>query len=258
VTLSFYSMHLGNKQERTPSEYAFGHWSAVSSLIVGGVMLFGWPLVMIVTDLIQCCVCTTSRNQLVLVSRQSSRRLIFANVEQMRSGNEFYLSLRSHGGASIVLIPPRCIGREMGTNLMVAGEYHYVHLGLTVDPNATQIKATYDGKFVAFKDSSDQEVAFDIAMGKMHKGNHVNAVRHHTRGAKQDCPARRWRLNDDGSLSPMDAPYLALGDLFYSGFDPDAVVVATVVAMTDMADADESGDGAKSLPVAEAYSVPVL
>ena len=216
------------------------------------------PFIMYVTAMIQCCICGTSRNQLVLVSRQSSRRLIFANVEQMRSGREFNLSLRSHGGASIVLIPPRCIGREMGTNLMISGEHRYVHLGLTLDPNATQIKAKYDGKFVVFTHSSDQEVAFDVSMGKMFKRNHVNAARHHSKGPKQDYPSRRWTLNNDGSLSPMDAPHLALGDLSFSGFDPDAVVVATVVAMTDMTDADGSGDGAKSLPVAEAYSAPAV
>ena len=176
----------------------------------------------------------------------------------MRSGREFNLSLRSHGGASIVFIPPRMIGREMGTNLMHLGEYRYVHLGLTIDPNANRIKAKYNGKYVTFKSSSNQEVGLDIAHGKMFKRNHVNAARHHSKGPKQDYPSRRWTLNNDGSLSPMDAPHLALGDLFFSGFDPDAVVVAMAVAMTDMTDVDGSGDGAKSLPVAEAYSAPAV
>lgn len=257
-TLSIYSIHLANKPGKTPSEYAFGNSSAVASLIVAGVMLFGWPLVMYVTSMIQCYVCGTRGDQLVLVSAQSSRRLKFANLEQMRSGNEFYLSLRSHGGASIVPVPPRCIGREMGTHLMVAGEFRYVHLGLTVDPNATQVKAKYDGKYVVFL-VHDKEVALDISHGKMFKGNHVNAVRHHSRGAKQDCPARRWTLNNDGSLSPTDARHLALGDLCFSKLDPNAVIVATAVSMTEITDADESGDGAKSIPIAEAYTVaPVL
>ena len=209
------------------------------------------PFILYVTAMIQCCICGTSRNQLVLVSRQSSRRLIFANVEQMRSGREFYLSLRSHGGASIVFIPPRCIGRELGTNLMHLGQYRYVHLGLSIDPNAPQIKAKYNGKFVTFNHlSSNQKVGLDISMGKMFKRNHVNAVRHHSKGPKQDYPSRRWTLNNDGSLSPMDAPHLALGDLFFSGFDPDAVVVATAVAMTDMTDVEH-----EAIPVAKAYSM---
>ena len=204
---------------------------------------------MYVTAMIQCCVCSTSGNQLVLVSRQSPRRLIFANVEQMRSGNEFYLSLRSHGGASIVLIPPRCIGREMGTNLLVAGEYRYVHLGLTVDPNATQIKAKYDGKFVVFKNiCANQEVALDIAMGKMFKGNHVNAVRHHSKGAKQNVPARRWTLNSDGSLSPMDAKHLALGDLASSGLDPEIWHVPTAEIVSS--EVVKGEEGMDSTPVA--------
>ena len=43
-TLSFYSLYLTNKQAETPlsaSEYQFGHWAALSSLIVFGVILIG-------------------------------------------------------------------------------------------------------------------------------------------------------------------------------------------------------------------------
>ena len=40
-TLAIYSIYLGSKKGKTPSEYEFGHWSAVASLIVAGVEVFG-------------------------------------------------------------------------------------------------------------------------------------------------------------------------------------------------------------------------
>ena len=205
------------------------------------------PLVAIITCGIQYFTCATSHNQIVLVSRQSSRRLIFEDVEQMRSGREFNLSLRSHGGASIVLIPPRMIGREIGTGLLTIGEYRYVHLGVAADPNVTPIKAKYDGKYVIFKLPDGQEVGLNISLGKMRERMHINAVKHHSKGPREDVTAYRWTVNNDGSLSPMDAQHLAIGDLKSSGLDPEINVGATVLEMTDV---DEGGDGAKSVPVA--------
>ena len=206
------------------------------------------PLVAIITCGIQYFTCATSHNQIVLVSRQSSRRLIFEDVEQMRSGREFNLSLRSHGGASIVLIPPRMIGREIGTGLLTIGEYRYVHLGVAADPNVTPIKAKYiHGKYVIFKLPNGQDIGLNIAHGFMFQRNHVNAVKHQSKGPVEDYKSYRWTVNNDGSLSPMDAQHLAIGDLKSSRLDPEIYVGATVLEMTHV---DEGGDGAKSVPVA--------
>ena len=249
------------------------YWSAAVSNMVAGLMLLGWSiyggdntallslllgmlgfvrgycciiqlylcryLVACITCRIQYLTCGTSRNQIVLVSRQSSRRLIFANVEQMRSGREFDLSLRSHGGASIVPIPPRCIGRGMGTGLINGyGPFRYVHLGLT--SNVTRIKAKYDGTHVIVKVAGGEvllNIAMDIFMCKMIKGMHIDGVQHH---GHVEHHRNSWTLNNDGSLSPTEAQHLAIGDLKSSGLDPEILVDnATVIEMTGV---DKNGD----------------
>ena len=46
-TLSFYSMHLADKQGKTPltpSEYELGQWSAISSLIAAGATVLVWSV----------------------------------------------------------------------------------------------------------------------------------------------------------------------------------------------------------------------
>jgi len=139
------------------------------------------------------------------------------------------------------------LGREMGTSLLHSGEYRYVHLGLSVDPNATAIKARYDGKFIALQ-AQGQEVCFDVAFGKMIGRNQVNAVKHQSRGGKEDVSARRWTLNSDGTMSPTDGQHLALGDLVSSGLDPEIWHVPTAaVAMTEVVKGEE---GTESVPVA--------
>ena len=207
------------------------------------------PLFVFGTNSIQFATCMTNRKQLVLVKRESPRRFIFGNLEQMRSGGEFYLTLQSHGGASIHFIPPNCIGKEQGIGLM-GTQYKYVRLGAAVGEHVTAIKATWDGKWLAFPASSGEEICLDITMGKLFAGNHVNACRHISEGAKQESNARCWKLNDDGSLSPLVAPHLALGDLFSSGLTPESTVVAAAVAVEETDPAN-----LKSLPVAEMEAV---
>tara|TARA_B110000208_G_scaffold74071_1_gene95253 strand:- start:233 stop:1294 length:1062 start_codon:yes stop_codon:yes gene_type:complete len=84
--------------------------------------------------------------------------------------------------------------------------------------------------FILF-DIGGQEVALDVSMAKIALNDarcylcnsniiarccrccfcEVNAVRHKSKGAREDSLARNWKVNDDGTLSPSAAPHLVLG-----------------------------------------------
>jgi len=85
-------------------------------------------------------------------------------------------------------------------------KWHYIELALG---NATDaLRVTYDGNFIWYKD-----LVFDVDCWKYTVGNAVNLVKE---GSPDPVTDRRgggrdFKINSDGTISPVKAPHLVLG-----------------------------------------------
>eukprot|EP00588_Corethron_pennatum_P003364 CAMPEP_0194290182 /NCGR_PEP_ID=MMETSP0169-20130528/40700_1 /TAXON_ID=218684 /ORGANISM="Corethron pennatum, Strain L29A3" /LENGTH=979 /DNA_ID=CAMNT_0039037703 /DNA_START=211 /DNA_END=3150 /DNA_ORIENTATION=- len=140
----------------------------------------------------------SSLRKIVLVPLTSSTRVILKH-STIRHNEEMSLELSSHPGFSI-----SAMFADYAKNI-VSNNSLYIEIGLGPKENA--IRAMYDGTFITrVEDGAYLTVAFDIYQ----EGNGINLKpKEHVK--QKQCAGRKFLINSEGSISPAEAPHLALG-----------------------------------------------
>jgi hypothetical protein len=68
-----------------------------------------------------------------------------------------------------------------------------------------------DGYIKLEDTSGDNELVFDVSFWKFVEGNTVNFVGGRSASATHNGGGRLWTINEDGTISPRQAPHLVLG-----------------------------------------------
>lgn len=160
---------------------------------------------------------------LVLVAKDSSARLVFEHAARLRAHEEAPLTLLSHPGCAVVptkSVPdgPYCVGSGMwlvipvGVGAVTANQTEDAAVKAGQKDDAA-LKAVLDAD--GFVTRTHDARVFEIAWWKLEEGNTVSLIndmycdtKTRTKGA-----GRSFVFNDDGTISPAQAPHLALGTI---------------------------------------------
>ena len=159
----------------------------------------------------------------VLVKAESDDRLVFEHAARLRAHEEAPLTLLSHPGCAVVptkSVPdgPYCVGSCMwlvipvGVGAVTANQTEDAAVKAGQKDDAA-LKAVLDAD--GFVTRTHDARVFDIAWWKLEEGNTVSLIndmycdtKTRTKGA-----GRSFVFNDDGTISPAQAPHLALGTI---------------------------------------------
>jgi len=154
--------------------------------------------------------CSSLKKSIVLVPIKSPERLILKNAHILRHQNEeVLLELSSHPEHSIAPMGDKF------ENTM----YHGPVLELVFGPKENSVCATYDGDFIT---RVDDGAVLNVAHGSFVEGVSVvlkpgpRTPREREKHKKIMNRSRCFIINSEGSISPLAAPFLAIGISPYS------------------------------------------
>ncbi len=144
------------------------------------------------------------RSSLILVTMGSTHQLVFANAAALAAGESASLALSSVAGSGV--------GQKWAGPKQA--DIWFWNEAVEV-PETMSARVRYiDNTFLKLL---DDDLALDVAYGKVSEGTPVNFVgtadgsKAETLCSLSDCPGRHWTINDDGSIAPTTSPDLALG-----------------------------------------------
>jgi hypothetical protein len=164
-----------------------------------------------------------------LVSKDSPKRCVFEHADKLREG--------WNGGVTPLTMLSPIQGLAIVTKHDQPKSFHgvceYIELGFGPADDAIHVKYSEDawitrekvrittrvesvdrpGTFVGKPVDKEYEMVFDVAFGKMDQGNVVNMLQM-SNGSESKEPgnaARKFTVNEDGTISPSTALHLVLG-----------------------------------------------
>ena len=144
--------------------------------------------------------------KLVLTTRAAPNQIVFEHASNLRAGTPHVaLTLSSHPGCAVVV-------------RVTSGPHHVGHPWMAdelgVGPARSAAMATLDRSgFLLSSHGTAPGKVLDVSMWKYEPGNEVNFVgsQHTRRETFKAGGGRTFALNDDGTMSPAQAPHLVVG-----------------------------------------------
>ena len=142
--------------------------------------------------------------QRVAKGEKGAEPLVFEHAKQLRKGLAMPLTLSSHPGKAVVPL----------TDIPHAAGNTWSIIGVGVGPSQHASHATFEQGFLT---RTPDERVLDIDRWSFHEGNRLwflRSIHEHprsTRISKSGRSGRQFRLNRNGTLSPMKHKHLVLG-----------------------------------------------
>lgn len=143
----------------------------------------------------------SSSPPLVLVNKSGPNSLRFTHIHDLRHGQPCLATFQGTRNLSL--------GRRYPEQKKY-GEWRYTESGIGSNQPVV-IKMDADGYIKLEDTSGDNELVLDVSFWKFVEGNTVNFVGGRSASATHNGGGRLWTINEDGTISPRQAPHLVLG-----------------------------------------------